>query len=232
MRTFKALFATVATILMGVPLQAEIYNFSVNSTIDGTGLPDDQTISSSSVSSIGSVTVSLDITGTYNGDLYGYLQHHDSVNNTDSNVAILLNRIGRTALLTDGFADAGMHITLSDAAPGLDVHQQTSGGGLLTGTFKPDARDFNPATVVTGDARTTLLNTTFQNMDANGDWTLFLVNFGGQGTSTLNGWSLDVELSGVPEPTNIAMAVFAFLLVGVKGTAWVMDRRTMRRAAY
>src|SRR5206468_1563155 len=52
--------------------------------------------SSSSITAIGSLTVSLNISGEFNGDLYAYLRH-------DSGFSILLNRPGRTADSPSGY---------------------------------------------------------------------------------------------------------------------------------
>jgi hypothetical protein len=54
----------------------------------------------------------------------------------------------------------------------------------------------------------------FNGMDPNGTWTLFFADLSAGNTSTLNGWSLDV--TAVPEPVNVAMAILGVGLVGLR----------------
>jgi hypothetical protein len=50
------------------------------------------------------------------------------------------------------------------------------------------------------------------NGDPNGAWTLYFSDtLAGGGNATLNGWSLDI--SAVPEPVNVALAIFTGALV-------------------
>src|SRR5919109_903297 len=76
---------------------------------NASGVSDARTVSSA-ISAIGSLTVSLDISGQFNGDLYAYLRH-------DSGFSVLLNRPGRTEDTPSGYSDSGLNITLSDSAP-------------------------------------------------------------------------------------------------------------------
>ena len=60
---------------------------------------------------ISSVTVDLDISGGYNGDLYAYLV------GPNGGFAVLLNRVGvSNAPSMYGYGDAGMNVILSDSA--------------------------------------------------------------------------------------------------------------------
>jgi hypothetical protein len=62
------------------------------------------------------VTVTLTLSGGYNGDLYAYLTHGDGF-------VVLLNRVGLTAGQPYGYADAGFtSLTLSDAGSG-NIHR-------------------------------------------------------------------------------------------------------------
>ena len=171
------------------------------------GVANFQTISSS-ISDIQSVTVTLDISGDFNGDLYGYVQH-------SSGFTVLLNRVGRTSGNSAGYADSGFAITLSDAAD-HDVHAYQdwsvpADGSPLIGTWQPDGRETDPAEVLDSSSRTTSFSS-FAGLDANGDWSLFLadVEFGGE--STLNGWTLNI--TAVPEPINVGLGIFGgFFLI-------------------
>ena len=161
----------------------------------------------SSITRIDSVVVSMDLTGSFNGDLYAYLQH-------GSGLAILLNRPGRTASDLFGFGDDGFNVTFDDLAPN-DVHtyqiQITPGAGNpLTGTWQPDGRAVDPDLVVDTDAQTAMLSS-FNSHDGSGDWTVFLADMSGGDEHQLVNWSL--EISGVPEPgTAILLLLGAGLL--------------------
>jgi len=121
---------------------------------------------SSSITSIGSLTVSLNISGEFNGDLYAYLRHGDS------GFSILLNRPGRTADSPSGYGDSGLNITLSDFAT-RDIHSYRAvvtpaAGSPLTGTWQPDGRNVDPSMVLDSTARTATLSS-FAGLSGSGD---------------------------------------------------------------
>lgn len=176
---------------------------------DPTGVANLQTISSSIVS-IDDISVSLDIAGTWNGDIYASLQH-------DTGFAVLLNRIGRTSGDSFGSSDDGFSVTLNDLGGFPDIHGQTSGGGTLFGNFGSDGRDVDPNLVLDVDARTALL-TDFVGMDANGGWTLFVADMSGGDTHVLNSWSMEISGSAVPTPVGGSSALmFGLALSGIAG---------------
>jgi len=151
------------------------------------------------IASITEVSVTLDIQGGFTGDLYGYLQH-------DSGLAILLNRSGRTGnsgAASLGYLDSGYDITLRDSAVNGDVHGYQSvlnpAGGALTGVWQPDGRAVSPSTVDGTEARTAMLST-FTGGVSDGVWTLFLADLSPGGVSVLQGWSLEITGTAVPEP--------------------------------
>src|SRR5213075_3123189 len=72
----------------------------ISSTIDVQGLGPQ----------LADITVSLDISGGFNGDLYAYLSHGST------GFAVLLNRVGKTTSDPFGYSDQGFHVNLSDAA--------------------------------------------------------------------------------------------------------------------
>jgi len=141
---------------------------------------------------VANLTVSLNLSGGYNGDLYSYLV---APNGT---VVVLMNQPG-VAVNGFGASGAGMNITLQDlGAVNGNIQNETS-GSVLSGTY-------NAAGSLSG----------FNGSVADGTWTLFFADLSsGGGTSTLNGWSLDI--TAVPEPINVALAVFgaAFVTAGV-----------------
>jgi subtilisin-like proprotein convertase family protein len=152
------------------------------------------------------VNVKLNISGGYNGDLYIYLTH-------DSGFSVLLNRSGRTAFNSFGYGDAGFNITLDDSAS-TDIHAYGGNGGAqLTGTYQPDARNSDPATVIQLAPRNAFLNA-FNGLNPNGTWTLFAADMSGGDVSTLVSWELDI--TAVPEPTTVALGLFggACALIG------------------
>ena len=146
---------------------------------------------------IGTVTVTFTITGGWNGDLYGYLSH--------GGVLIpLLNRVGQgTSTLEPtksfGYGDAGFNgVTLADGA-GVNIHNY-GGGSVPSGTYVPDSGGVTFAGVFGGG-------------NPDGDWTMFFVDLSGGSQSTLVSWSLGI--TAVPEPVNVALAVFGLFIAGV-----------------
>lgn len=139
-------------------------------------------------STVSSLTISLNISGGYNGDLYSYLV---APNGT---LVMLLNQPG---VAGNGFgaSGAGMNITLQDVGAANGNIQSETSGSVLSSSYNAagSLSDFN------GSA-------------ANGTWTLYFADTAnGGGTSTLNGWSLDI--TAVPEPVNVALGVFGGLLL-------------------
>jgi subtilisin-like proprotein convertase family protein len=164
-------------------------------------------------SPINGVTVTLNISGGYNGDLYGYLL------NPNGNLAVLLNRVGTgsggAVQTLYGYSGAGMNVALSDAGmPGISLsgNIHSYGGGDLTGAstaWSPDNGTSDFAALHNGSA--------------NGTWTLFLADMAaGGGQSTLVSWGLNVSV--VPEPATWALIIFGALAGGTLVT------RRLRRA--
>lgn len=174
------------------------------------GISSSITVNSAPFSTITDVNVRLNITGGYNGDLYAYLTH-------DGATAILLNRIGTsgggTIQGTYGFSGAGMNVWLDDSA--ADIHT-TGGNGFLSGTYGADGRNASPNNLgaINGAGRTQLL-AGFNNQSVFGSWTLLVVDANGGAQSTLSSW--DLEITGVPEPVNVALGIFGGLFAVVQG---------------
>jgi len=160
------------------------------------GVPFSETFQNLSSDPISSVSVNLDISGGYNGGLYGYLTLQETGGATATEV--LLNHVGTTPSNQLGSDGAGFeNITLSDAGTANgSIHNAT---GVPTGLWQPDS----PNT----------LNGTFGGMTANGTWTLFLADLdAGTPTPTLVSWGLNVGTTAVPEPASEWMAGFGGLL--------------------
>src|SRR5690242_11989603 len=182
----------------------------ISSSINVTGLE----------SALQDITVSLDISGGSNGDLYGFLSHGST------GFAVLLNRVGKTSTDPFGYGDAGFHITLSDAAT-LDIHNYGGNGGVaLTGTWQPDGRNVNPQLVLDTSPRTARFNS-FLGSDPNGLWTLAVADMAaGGGQATLQSWGVDATATPVPEPN----ASKLFFLMAVAGLIKYLRRTSSLRA--
>ena len=175
---------------------------------------------------ITNVRLSLNIAGTpsasnaFNGDFYAYLQH-------SSGFSVLLDRVGRTAANAFGYADSGFDVTFDDAAVNGDIHSYRDlvnpAGGGLSGMWQPDGRLTNPNSALRTDPRPALLSS-FNGLDPNGAWTLFVADVSPVSTGTLKSWTLDLTVAPIPEPATIG---FGILLLGVCASA--SGRRRGRR---
>jgi subtilisin-like proprotein convertase family protein len=218
----KFLIAAVAPLLAinasAFPLVTN-FTYSVGQTVpDGNpnGFANSQVISGVD-GIIDSITVQINLSGGYNGDLYMYLTHI-------SGFSVLLNRPGVTTTDGFGYSDSGFNITFDDLAA-QDIHNYGGNGGLpLTGTWQVDGRNWDPATVLDTTARTAFLSS-FANLDPNGPWTLFIADMsGGGGLTTLNTWGLTITT--VPEPSTVALVgLFGGVFALVGGRRWWRNRR-------
>ncbi len=143
---------------------------------------------------VSGLTVDLQLSGGFNGDLYSYLV---APNGT---LVMLLNRPGVTTGNPFGYAGSGLNVTLSDAATAGSIQTTAeTAGSVFTGTYQ---------------AAGSLAN--FNGSVADGTWTLYFADESpGGGQATLTGWSLDI--TPVPEPVNVAMVIFASCAVGAAG---------------
>ncbi len=187
----------------GVIPDANITGISSSTNIDLGILPSDGT-----TAIINNVNVRLNITGGYNGDLYGYLV----LNNGDGTFqSILLNRVGVTATDAFGSSASGFTVTLTGDSmlSSFNIHDVTPTSG---GIYLADGRVANPATVTDATAVTAGLDV-LNGKNANGTWTLFLADFSSGDTSTLVSWGLDISV--VPEPITYALMIFGAVVMTV-----------------
>lgn len=212
--------ATVLTLAMALAARANIYNYDfsgLNTVIpdgDEGGVTDSHTLSGTT-GTILDVSVTLDISGGYNGDYFGYLV-------SDAGYAVLLNRVGRDGSNPYGLASSGMNVTFSENAAS-DIHLATAGfGSTLTGTYKSDGRTTSPYSVVSGDSRSATLSS-FTGGSANGTWTLLLADVSPVGEGSLNGWTLQVATT--PEPVTWALIIFGTVLCGMTVRRWRLVRQ-------
>jgi subtilisin-like proprotein convertase family protein len=218
MQTFLAL------LLAGVTAQAAVYSTSVGQAVpDGNpaGLSSTIVVSGMPGATL-DVNVSLEFSGGYNGDLYAFLS-------CGSGFAVLLNRVGKTASDPFGYGDAGMNVTLNDqASQSTDIHlYQTVPGYSITGgtEWRPDGRNIDPLTVVGTDGRTALLSS-FNGLNPNGEWTLFVADMAGGEISTWVSWGLNI--SSTPEPAYGALALGLFGCLFLAARRKILRRRNVR----
>ena len=207
MKTTKLTFIAIA-LLFACIARAQT-NYTFNSGTLNTVIPDANPvgITASTTVSIGfgyisNVTVNLNITGGFNGDLYAYLA------GPVGQFAVLLNRVGVTSGNPFGYFDAGFNITLDNSGANIHGYQggsYTLSGGQLIGNWSADGRNISPlSSGAAFDAASTAANLgTFNNTTPNGTWTLFIADLSGGGQSTLVSWGLTI--STVPEPQTWAM---------------------------
>ena len=169
---------------------------------DGTPIGVTSTLNVSGAGNVLSdVTVTLNIAGGYNGDLYAYLSYNGTL-------VTLLNRVGTGSgdaiQQTFGFSTSGFNnVTLSDAGTGGNIHNVANPvSGPETG-YSPDGSSL----------------ASFNGKNPNGTWTMYFADLSAGDTSTLEGWSLDI--TAVPEPVNVALAIFG----GVLGVWSLVPRR-------
>jgi subtilisin-like proprotein convertase family protein len=161
---------------------------------------------------ITSLTVSLDISGGFNGDLYAYLR------GPNGGFAVLLNRVGVTSGDAFGYSDTGFNVTFDDSGSYKNIHfyqnpsYDLNGGGQLTGTWSSDGRNIDPlsAPSLFDTTQSTSLLDSFDGTDPNGTWTLFLADLSSGGQSTVVTWGLNIE--ALPEPSACALLAVGILL--------------------
>jgi len=180
------------------------------------GYATSQTFGGLGSSVINEVDVVLNISGGYNGDLYGYLVLQSTDGSTTT--SILLNRVGRTDALGFGDAGSGFSVTLvgySGTPPAYaNIHDKVgTPGQATTGNYLADGRAIDPNGNFSGANVTAGLNI-LDGKNPNGIWTLFLADMSGGDTSTLVSWGLDVSV--VPEPITWALMIFCGLIASIK----------------
>ena len=157
---------------------------------------------------IDNLSVSLDISGGFNGDLYAYLR------GPNGGFAVLLNRVGVSSGNAFGYSDTGFNVTFNDSISYDNIHyyqnsaSSLNADGQLTGTWSSDGRNIDPQS----DPSlfdTTQPTATLQSFDAtnpNGTWTLFVADFSSGGQSTVVNWGLDIGIT--PEPSTCSLLIF------------------------
>lgn len=164
-------------------------SFSLNTMIpegNVTGLTFAETVSDLPAGSfVTGLTVTLNVSGGYNGDFVISLQSPNGAS------VSLLNRPGVTGGDLFGYGGSGLNLTLSDAAVNPIQSTLETLGAVVTGTYQAAGS----LAALSGSP-------------ANGPWTLYFADVGtGAGSPTLNSFGL--EITAVPEPGTLALGVFA-----------------------
>lgn len=154
---------------------------------------------------VSDITVGLNLSGGYNGNLYAYLEAPDGT------TATLLDRPGVTSLNPFGYGGSGLNVTFSDAAGESLQNTPETPGSVTTGNYEP-AVSFS----------------TLNSLIGNGAWTLFIADdVAGGGQAVLNSWSLDISTTTaeVPEPNQLsAIVLLSLALAGVEAARWRAGR--------
>lgn len=149
------------------------------------------------------VQVTLNVSGGWNGDLYGYLVH-------DSGFVVLLDRVGSSTYSPYGYGEAGFtNVRLIDGNPSYTTSIENYGGSS------------SAAAALSGgnyNSQGGTLNTSFDGLNVSGNWTLFLADLSSGDISQVTGWTLTIE--AVPEPTT-----YALMLVGAAFGGWRLSQR-------
>ena len=175
--------------------------------VNGTTIPDNnfsgwsdtRNVSTMPAGTFTSLSVDLQLSGGWNGDLYAYLVH-------SSGFSVLLDRVGQgvSGVSAFGYGDAGMNVNL--AATGTSIHQY---GGNSTFSAAPSG---SWMTDNTSGSLGSFLST-----NPNGSWSLFIADLSGGGVSTVQSWGLQMDIVAVPEVETWVAAALA----GAFGAFWL-----------
>jgi len=191
-----------------VAVNATIYSTNWNSGFANGGVvpdnnfsgwADTRAVSTMPAGTLTSLSVDLQLTGGWNGDLYAYLVH-------SSGFSVLLDRVGVgvAGVGTYGYGDAGMNVNL--ATTGTSIHQY---GGNSTFSAAPTG------TWMTDNTSGSLAS--FLSTSPNGTWSLFISDLSAGGVTTVQNWGLQMDIVAVPE----AQTWMAAALAGMFGAFWL-----------
>ena len=210
----KLLLATVLASV--VAAHATIYTTNWNAGFANAGVvpdnnfsgwSDTRSVSTMPAGTFTGLSVNLQLSGGWNGDLYAYLVH-------SSGFSVLLDRVGVgvSGVSSFGYGDAGMNVNL--AATGTSLHQY---GGNSTFSSTPTG------SWMTDNTSGSLAS--FLSTSPNGTWSLFIADLSGGGVTTVQSWGLQMDIVAVPEVETWVAAALA----GAFGAFWlnrqIFDRR-------
>ena len=132
---------------------------------------------------VAGLTVGLDLSGGFNGNLYAYLVAPGGTQ------VVLLNEPGVAIDPPFGASGPGMNLTLEDGVTANGCIQDATSADVLTGTYNAAA----PLAAFVGSP-------------ADGTWNLFFADeVSGGGTSTLESWTLNITTVPEPSPADLEM---------------------------
>lgn len=173
------------------------------------GWSDTRTVGAIPAGTFTSLSVDLQLTGGWNGDLFAYLVH-------SSGFSVLLDRVGTgvSGVSAFGYGDVGMNVNL--AASGPSIHQyggNSTFNGAPSGSWQTDNTSGSLAS--------------FLSTNPNGTWSLFVADLSGGGVSTVQSWGLQMDIVAVPEAETWAAAALA----GLFGAFWLNRQISESRKA-
>ena len=209
---------TLAALMMAVSSQAVIYTTNWNSGFANAGVvpdnnfsgwSDTRNVSTMPAGTFVGLSVDLQLTGGWNGDLYAYLVH-------STGFSVLLDRVGVgvSGVSAFGYGDAGMNVNL--AATGTSIHQY---GGNSTFSSTPTG------SWMTDNTSGSLAS--FLSTSPNGTWSLFIADLSGGGVTTVQSWGLQMDIVAVPEVETWVAAALA----GAFGAFWLNRQMFNRKQA-
>jgi len=202
----KKLLLLATALAAAVTTHATIYSTNWNTGFVNSGVvpdnnfsgwSDTRSVSSMPAGTFTGLSVDLQLSGGWNGDLYAYLVH-------SSGFSVLLDRVGIGLSGSFGYGDAGMNVNL--AATGTSIHQY---GGA--NTFSAAPTDSWMTDNTSGDLAS------FLSTDPHGTWSLFVADLSGGGVTTVQSWGLQMNIVAVPEVETWVAAALA----GAFGAFWL-----------
>ena len=163
------------------------------------GWSDTRSVSTMPAGIFNGLSVDLQLSGGWNGDLYAYLVH-------STGFSVLLDRVGVgvSGVSAFGYGDAGMNVNL--AATGTSIHQY---GGNSTFSSTPTG------SWLTDNTSGSLAS--FLSTSPNGTWSLFIADLSVGGVTSIQSWGLQMDIVAVPEVETWVAAALA----GAFGAFWL-----------
>jgi hypothetical protein len=174
--------------------------------------------------------VNLNISGGYNGDLYGYLVH-------GSSMAVLLNRVGVSGVAgvsasgttiagEAGSSASGFNVTfVAGLTPDIHTIVGTPGQPIVNGAVAVDGRQVSSLAGQTfNSALRPATLTSFNDQTAAGDWTIYFADLSSGFQSTVTGWGFSFDVNAIPEPVHVALGIFGALFGAVQLGRYVRRR--------
>jgi subtilisin-like proprotein convertase family protein len=200
----KRILTLLAVALLALPAAATLFSTNWSSGfVNGTTVPDHNLSGWTDTRSllglegtIQDISVTLDLAGGWNGDLYAYLVHGDGF-------SVLLDRVGHPAS-SYGYGDTGFNVTLGLTGNPIESYQ----------SYPPT---FNGSGQLLGEWAAQSGLDSFLGLDPNGTWSLFLADYSGGGVTTVTSWGLELNIVAVPEVETWVAAALA----GMFGAFWL-----------